>query len=157
MKNYFLLFSLLAFLKHAHARDIRSCDRNYSARIAARSEILIEHAGRKMGVAKINHGIAGGIFDLTGELLVVYGIPDKVDLRSPQAEYLSIYLMKPRPHVIMRRTYGGVYDVAIGDDPNLILVSSRFGFDIVNIKTMKIKSFDPMLEPPFSRQQCENN
>lgn len=60
--------------------------------------------------------------------------------------------------MIAKRMYGGrVYDVAFGTDSNQILVSSRFGFDIFNIKTMKIKSFGPMSEPPLSRQQCENN
>lgn len=50
-----------------------------------------------------------------------------------------------------------MYDVAVGTDSNLIFVSSRFGFDIVNIKTMKIKSFDPLSEPQFSKQQCKND
>jgi hypothetical protein len=158
MKKYILLSLLLIFLSGARAQAVSSCDGRYSAKIVGRSEMLIEHAERKIGLVKIDHGIAGGVFDSAGELLVVYGIPNKIDLRSPQAEYLSIYRTRPMPHLLMKRTYGGgVYSVAIGTDPNLIFVSSRFGFDIFNIKTMEIKSFDPASEPPFSRQQCENN
>jgi len=57
----------------------------------------------------------------------------------------------------MERTYGGgIYDVAIGLDQNSVFISSRFGFDVVDIKNMKIKSSDPISEPQFSRQQCKN-
>jgi hypothetical protein len=158
VKKYFLLFLLLTCLADAREQVVTSCDGKYSTKIIGRSEMLVEHAGRKLGAVKVDHGIAGGVFDSTGELLVVYGVPNKVDIRSPQAEYLSIYRLKPVPHMIMKRTYGGgVYEVAFGADSNLIFVSSRFGFDILDVKTMKIKSFDPMSEPPFSRQQCENN
>lgn len=107
MKKYFLLFLLIVFLADARAQLVNSCDGHYSAKIVARNEMVIEHAGRKIGAGKIDHSIAGGVFDSAGELLVVYGLPNKVDLRSPQDEYLSIYLMKPRLHKIMKRTYGG--------------------------------------------------
>jgi hypothetical protein len=81
-----------------------------------------------------------------------------VDLRSHQAEYLSIYDIRPTPRLLIKRTYGGgVYDVAVETNSDLIFVSSRFGFYIFNAKTMKIKSFDPMSEPPFSRRQCKIN
>jgi hypothetical protein len=155
VKKYFLLVLLMIFVAGARAQVVNSCDGSYSVKVVARNVMVIEHAGKKIGSSKIDHGISGGVFDSADELLVVYGLPNKVDLRSPQAEYLSIYIMKPKLHMIMKRTYGGgVYDVAIGTDPDLVFVSSRFGFDIVNVKTMKIKSFDPMSEPQFSKQQC---
>ncbi|WP_321948994.1 hypothetical protein [Paraburkholderia sp. J10-1] len=158
MKKYLILSLLMAFLVNAHAQIVKSCDGNYSAKIVSKNEIVIEHAGREVGSSKINHSIAGGVFDSRSELLVVYGLPNKVDLQSPQAEYLSIYLMRPVLHKIMKRKYGGgVYDAAIGINPDLILVSSRFGFDIVNIKTMETKSFDPSSEPQFPRQRCKND
>ncbi|WNC89831.1 PAAR domain-containing protein [Paraburkholderia sp. FT54] len=144
-------------LASAHAQVVNSCDGAYSAKVIGRGEIFVGRAGKNIGVAKINHDVAGGVFDLAGRLLVVYGVPNRVDLRSPQAEFLSIYTLKPKLRLIMRRTYGGgIYDAAIGFNQNLIFVSNRFGFDIVDIKTMEIKSFDPLSEPPFSRQQCEN-
>jgi hypothetical protein len=158
VKKYFLLLLLVVFWVDARAQVVNSCDGNYSAKIVAHGEMLIEHAGRDVGSTKIDHSIAGGVFDSAGELLVVYGLPSKVDLRSPQSEYLSIYLMKPKLHKIMKRTYGGgIYEIAVGMDPSLIFVSSRFGFDIVNIETMKTKSSDPILEPLFSKQQCKND
>lgn len=100
----------------------------------------------------------GGVFDSKGAVLVVYGLPNRVDLRSPQAEYLTVYITRPRVHEIMKRTYGGgVYEVAIGVDPDFVFVSSRFGFEIINLKTMKIKSFEPLSQPQFSKQQCKSS
>jgi hypothetical protein len=97
------------------------------------------------------------VFASNGERLVVYGMPDKVDLRSPQAVFLSIYTLNPRPRMIMEKTYGGgIYEAAFGSESNLIFISSRFGFDIIDTKKMNIKSFDPVSEPQFSRQQCQN-
>lgn len=158
MKRYFLLFLLVIFLSDARAQVINSCDGGYSAMVVGRGSILVEHAGKKIGSIRAEHGIAGGAFDSDGALLVVYGLPNKVDPRSPQAEYLTVYLTRPRLHEILKRTYGGgVYEVAIGTDPDLLFVSSRFGFEIVNIKTKKIKSFDPLSEPKFSRQQCKSS
>jgi hypothetical protein len=158
MKKYSLLSLLLIFLSDARAQAVRSCDESYSAKIVENSEIFVEHAESRIGLAKINHGISGGVFDSSGKLLIVYGTPNNVDLRSPQAEYLSIYEIRPTLRPLIKRTYGGgIYDVAIGTNSDLIFLSSRFGFDILNIKTMKINSFDPMSEPPFSRQQCERN
>ncbi|SAL15792.1 hypothetical protein AWB66_00614 [Caballeronia telluris] len=59
--------------------------------------------------------------------------------------------------MIMEKTYGGgIYEAAFGSESNLIFISSRFGFDIIDTKKMNIKSFDPVSEPQFSRQQCQN-
>ncbi|WP_157025650.1 hypothetical protein [Paraburkholderia heleia] len=157
MKKYFLLFLLGIFLSNARAQVVRSCDGRYSARATGRAEMLVEMDGKKLGVVKIDHGIDAGVFSLDGRSLVVYGVPNKIDFRGPQSEFLSIYLLRPKLNMIMERTYGGgIYDVAISSDQNSAFISSRFGFDIVDIKKLKIKSFDPISEPHFSRQQCKN-
>lgn len=157
MTKYIPLFLLVLLLSDARAQVVRSCDGRYSAQAAGRAEILVKRDGKKIGAAKIDHSIDAGVFSLDGRGLVVYGMPNKIDLRSPQAEFLSIYILNPKLHVIMKRTYGGrIYDAAIGFDQNSILVSSRFGYDVIDIKNMKIESFDPVSEPQFSRQKCKN-
>ncbi|MDS0794254.1 hypothetical protein NUV26_19000 [Burkholderia pseudomultivorans] len=119
--------------------------------------MLVERNGKKIGLIEIDHGIDAGVFSADGKSLVVYGLPKKIDLRSPQAEFLSIYRLRPRLHRIMKMTYGGaIYDVAIGSDQNLVFISNRFGFDVVNIKSRETKSFDPISEPEFSRQRCKD-
>lgn len=157
MKKYVLFFLLAILLSDARAHVVRSCDGKYSAEATGRAEMLVEQGGKKLGIVKIDHDIDAGVFSLDGKSLVVYGMPNKIDLRSPQAEFLSIYLLKPKLHMIMERTYGGgIYDVAIGSDQNSVFISSRFGFDVVDIKNMKIKSSNPISEPQFSRQQCKD-
>ncbi|MGY4728480.1 hypothetical protein [Burkholderia pyrrocinia] len=157
MKKHILFFLLTIFLSVARAQVVRSCDGRYSAEAAGRTEMLIKRDGKKMGMVKIDHDIDAGVFSLDERSLVVYGMPSKIDLRSPQAEFLSIYLLRPKLRMIMKRTYGGgVYDVAIGSDQKSIFVSSRFGFDVIDIRDMKIKSYDPISEPSFPRQQCRN-
>ncbi|WP_124605697.1 hypothetical protein [Burkholderia sp. Bp9142] len=150
----FILFALL--LSDACAKVVRSCDGRYSAQILGPSELVVKRGGRKVGIVKIDHHIEGGAFSLDGRSLIVYGMPNKVDLRGPQATFISIYILKPTLRAIMKRTYGGgIYDVAIGSDQKSIFVSSRFGFDVIDIRNMKISSFDPISEPQFSRQKCK--
>ncbi|UVE69135.1 hypothetical protein L2Y90_20500 [Burkholderia pyrrocinia] len=157
MKKQVLFFLLTILLSVARAQVVRSCDGRYSAEVADRAEMIIKRDGRKIGVVKIDHNIDSGVFSLDERSFVVYGMPSKIDHRSPQAEFISIYLLKPKLRMIMKRTYGGgVYDVAIGSDQKSIFVSSRFGFDVIDIRDMKIKSYDPISEPKFSRQQCKN-
>ncbi|WP_141685011.1 MULTISPECIES: hypothetical protein [Burkholderia cepacia complex] len=157
MKKHILFFLLTILLSVARAQVVRSCDGRYSAEAADRAEMLIKRNGKKVGIVEINHDIDAGVFSLDERIFVVYGMPRKIDHRSPQAEFLSIYLLKPKLRMIMKRTYGGgVYDVAIGSDQKSIFVSSRFGFDVMDIMNMKIKSYDPVSEPKFSRQQCKN-
>ncbi|WP_124585375.1 hypothetical protein [Burkholderia contaminans] len=107
-------------------------------------------------MVKINHHIDGGVFSLDGRSLVVYGMPNKIDLRDPQAQFVTVYDLNPNLRMIFRRTYGGgVYEVAIGSGKKTIFVSSRFGFSVVDIRNIKIKSYDPISEPRFSRQKCK--
>ncbi|MCU9956992.1 hypothetical protein OEJ37_26890 [Burkholderia sp. BKH01] len=157
MRKYISFILLVIFLSDARAQVVRSCDGRYSAQATGRAEMLVRRDGKKIGVTKIDHGIDAGAFSLDGKSLIVYGMPIKIDLRSPQAEFISIYSLRPKLRMIMKRTYGGgIYDAAIGSDQKSIFVSSRFGFDVVDIKDMKIESFDPVSEPRFSRQKCKN-
>lgn len=118
--------------------------------------LTLERAGKKRGSVKIDHDSVGGVFDSTSELLIVYGLAAKLDQRSPQSEILSIFVTKGKPRRLLRKTYGGgIYEVKVGYDPRFIFVASRFGFDIIDTRTMKIKSFDPLSEPDFQRQHCK--
>ncbi|WP_155755001.1 hypothetical protein [Burkholderia pseudomultivorans] len=157
MKTYLIFFLSSFLLADVRAQTVRSCDGMYSAKGAGRTGMLVERNGEKIGMVEIDHGIDAGVFSVDGKSLVVYGLSKKIDLRSPQAEFLSIYRLRPRLHRIMKMTYGGaIYDVAIGSDQNLVFISNRFGFDVVNIKSRETKSFDPISEPEFSRQRCKD-
>ncbi|MBN3833855.1 hypothetical protein [Burkholderia sp. Ac-20344] len=102
-----------------------------------------------IGAVKINHHINGGVFSLDGRSLVVYGIPNKIDLRDPRAQFASVYDLNPSLRMIFRGAYGGgIYEVAIGSGKK-IFVSSRFEFGFVDIGNIKIKSYDPISEPRF--------
>jgi hypothetical protein len=151
-----LIFPLIIFMSDARSTMVVSCDGRYSAQIFGRSDLLVKRDGRRIGVAKVNHHINGGVFSLDGRSLVIYGMPDKIDLRSPQAQFVSVYDLNPRLRMIVRKMYGGgVYEVEIGYGNKEIFVSSRFGFDVMDIKNMKIKSYDLFSEPQFSRQKCK--
>lgn len=145
---------------NAKAGIVKSCDGQTTARVvASRPEFMaVDREREKLGTVKIDHDIVGGVFDSTDKLLIVYGLPNKVDLKNPQAQYLSIYIATPHPRFVMKRTYGGgIYEVAIGVDPNLILVVGRFGFEVINVKTKKVEIFDPLSEPKFLSQRCKSD
>jgi hypothetical protein len=144
----------------ARADVVKSCDGQLTAEIGGshRGTILIKHGAEKLGVVKIDHDIVGGLFDLKNNLLVVHGMPNKINQKSPQAEFLSIYRLKPRPRMVMERTYGGgIYEIAVSADDSSIFVASRYGFDIINLRSGKIESSDPLSEPKFLKQQCESH
>ncbi|WP_155634168.1 hypothetical protein [Burkholderia territorii] len=157
MKKYIIFSLLMIFLSDASAKIIRSCDGRYSAQAIGRAEMIIKRDGKSAGRVKINHDVYAGDFSLDGRSFVVYGMPNKIDFNGPQAEFVSVYILRPKLHVILRRTYGGgIYDVAIGSDQKTILVSSRFGFDVIDIDSGGVKSYDPISRPKFSRQKCKN-
>jgi hypothetical protein len=139
---------------------VKSCDGQVTAQIAAShpGTMLIKRGGKRLSEIKIDHDIIGGVFDSRNYLLVVYGMPNKINLRSPQAEFLSIYLLKPKTHIVMERTYGGgIYEVAVSVGANSIFVSSKYGLDIIDLESGEIKSSDPLSEPKFSKRQCEDS
>ncbi|MCA8036884.1 hypothetical protein LGM46_28340 [Burkholderia arboris] len=157
MKKFILILLLTILLSNARAQVVTSCDGRYSAQATGQAEMLVKRDGKEIGVVKIDHSIDGGVFSLDEKSFVVYGLPNKIDLRSPQATFLSIYILKPKLGMILKRTYGGgIYDIAIGSDRRSMLISSRFGFDVIDIKDMKIKSSDPGSEPQFSMQKCKD-
>lgn len=84
MRKCFVLLFPLTCLVDVHAQIVSFCDKKYSAKIIGYGEMLVENTGKKLGTIKVDHDIAGGRFDTAGKLLVAYGIPYKVDVRSPR-------------------------------------------------------------------------
>lgn len=158
MRYFISIFVALILTANSRAETVMSCDRRYTAFIDMphRWSLAIKRTGAERRITNIDHDIIGGSFDLKNKLLAVHGIPNKIDVVNAQTEYLSIYTIKPKPQLIIKRTYGGgIYEISFDTDGNFLFVADRFGFDIINIKTRKVKNLDPASEPPFSRQRCE--
>ncbi|WP_143037262.1 hypothetical protein [Paraburkholderia tuberum] len=158
MKKYLFLFFLMIFLGNACAAVVSSCDGNYLAMDDVRGQVTIKHDGRNIGLAKIDHAIRGGVFSLDGSMLVVFGLPTKIDANYPQVTHLSIFSVKPKMQLIEREVYGGgVYDAAFSVDKNFIVVENQFGVDVINLRKKKAQSFDAAYIPQFKTQQCSKN
>ncbi|WP_155836893.1 hypothetical protein [Paraburkholderia mimosarum] len=155
MKKYLLLALMAMFIGDVRAAVVSSCDGDYSARNDGRGQMIVEHDGRNIGSAHIGHAIDGGVFSLDNSILVLFGLPKKIDSRYPQVIHLSVYLVKPKIHLIESEVYGGgVYDAAFSDDQNFIVVDNQFGVDVINLKERKAQSFDATYVPQFKTQQC---
>ncbi len=158
VKKYLFLFFLMIFLGNACAAVVSSCDGNYLAMDDVRGQVTIKHDGRNIGLAKIDHAIRGGVFSLDGSMLVVFGLPTKIDANYPQVTHLSIFSVKPKMQLIEREVYGGgVYDAAFSVDKNFIVVENQFGVDVINLRKKKAQSFDAAYIPQFKTQQCSKN
>ncbi|WP_143746448.1 hypothetical protein [Caballeronia catudaia] len=156
MRIFIFVCCFVFWLNSASADAIKSCSDDYSIAIGLHSNVIrVSKEGKVFAVAKSDHDIVGGVFSLDDSYLVVYGLPAKVDRRSPQAEILSIYSTHPRLHLIMKRTYGGgIYDIGFGVNQRSIFVNSRFGFEIIDFQRKKVRSFDLMSEPQFTKEFC---
>ncbi|MDR5794898.1 hypothetical protein QCE49_16105 [Caballeronia sp. LZ008] len=144
-------------MNNTHAAVIDSCDGQLSASIAEGNprELIINADGRRLGAARIDHDAVDGKFNAKKTLLVVFGLPIKTDLRNPQAQLLSIYALRPRLHLVLKRTFGGgIFDVAFARDGRSLYISSRFGYEIIDTETRQIETFDVESEPVLSREQC---
>lgn len=155
MRHCLVALIVCAGLAHAQAEVIVSCDRAVSARIEKSGVLVFERDGGTTAAAKIDHDIVGGAFSVDKAMLAVYGVPNKIDAKYPQAMRLSLYALERRARRVMRRMYGAaVYEVAFDLEPSRLVVNSRFGIDVIDVKTKKVESFDASsnLQPPV--QHC---
>ncbi|WP_157381419.1 hypothetical protein [Burkholderia ubonensis] len=157
MSRYIFVIAMLLWAGRAGAEiEVKSCDNMFSAK-SSRGSMVIEHAGKVVGTAKIDHDIDGGAFSLDDSLMIVYGVPKKISRRYPQRTILSVYRIFPHPAVIMSEVYGGgVYGASFSDSQKFVVVSSQFGIDVLDVIRKKSKSFDPTYTPDFSTQKCES-
>jgi patatin-like phospholipase/acyl hydrolase len=140
------------------AVTIKSCDTEISARIAAPGIMYLERSGRNIGKTSIDHNIDGGVFSSDGSLLIVFGIPNRVNREYPQVTHLSLYRLQPNPALLMREVYGGgVYDAEFSEGQRFVLVENQFGVDVLDFLKRKSKSFELMYSPPFLTQKCRRN
>ncbi|MDR5800877.1 hypothetical protein [Caballeronia sp. LZ001] len=155
MKKYLLLTLMAMFIGDVHATIVSSCDGGYSAKNHGRGRLIVEHGEKKIGSAHIDHAIDGGTFSLDDSILVLFGLPKKLDTHYPQVTHLSVYLVKPEIHLIESAVYGGgVYDATFSEEQKFIVVRNQFGVDVINLKEPKAQSFEATYVPPFKTQQC---
>lgn len=73
MKKYLLLTLMAMFIGDVHAAVVSSCDGDYSAKNDGGGQIIVEHGGKKIGSAHIDHAIDGGAFSLDDSVLALFG------------------------------------------------------------------------------------
>ncbi|WP_157655332.1 hypothetical protein [Burkholderia ubonensis] len=157
MSRYIFVIAILLWVGSAAAEiEVKSCDNMFSAK-SSHGSIVVERAGKVVGTAKIDHDIDGGVFSLDDSLMIVYGVPKKINRQYPQRTILSVYRIFPHPAVIMSEVYGGgVYGASFSDSQNFVIVDNQFGIDVLDVIHKKSKSFDPAYTPDFSTQKCES-
>lgn len=156
MTKCFLFLLLVIFGVGARAEVVTSCDGNYLAKINNRHEMVVERGGQRVGAMKIDHAIDGGVFSFDDSILIIFGLPNKIDVRSPQVTHLSVYSIRPRISLMEGEVYGGgVYDASFSSDQKFVVVNNQFGVDVLNIEKRKAQSFGATYVPEFKTQQCE--
>lgn len=86
--NLFIFSILISVNVEAHV--VSSCDGVYSASIGAGGGLVIQQAGRYLGVVKTDHSVDGGLFSLDDSILIAFGLPTEIDARSPKITRLSV-------------------------------------------------------------------
>lgn len=151
-----LLSLLVIFCGFARAEIVTSCDGRYVAKIGDRHEMVVSRRGQRVATMKVDHHIDGGVFSLDDSVLVVFGIPFRVDPRSPQVAHLSIYFIDKNIRLLGGGVYGGgVYDAAFSKDRKSIIVNSQFGVDVIDVERRRVHTFDAAHVPEFELQKCD--
>lgn len=156
----FLYAVVIFFVSKYSIADTRiiSCLDSYSAEKETTTSVVVSHGSRPIGVARIDHQLDGGAFNLDNSMLVTYGLPNDANVDYPQTTRLTIYALKNRPRAIFNDTYGsGVDAVAFSADEKYIIVSTRFGQSIINLVKRKSKSFDVTHEFDMQLQECKSD
>nr|WP_141661981.1 hypothetical protein [Burkholderia ambifaria] len=155
MRKYSSLILLLISLGDVSAEVVSSCDGRYLATDVVRGRMAIEKDGKNFGSAKVGHAIHGGVFSLDNSMLVVFGLPNKIDVSYPQVMHLSVFSLGSKIEIIESQVYGGaVYDAAFSVDKKYIVVSNQFGVDVIDVVEKRSSSFDIAYLPKFDVQQC---
>ncbi|MGZ2747637.1 hypothetical protein [Burkholderia stagnalis] len=151
-----LLSLLIICCGFARAEIVTSCDGGYVAKIGDRHEMVVSRRGQRVATMKVDHHIDGGVFSLDDSVLVVFGLPFRVDPRFPQVAHLSIYFIGKNIRLIEKEVYGGgVYDAAFSKDRKSIVVNSQFGVDVIDVERRQVHTFDAAHIPKFELQKCE--
>ncbi|WP_124835854.1 hypothetical protein [Burkholderia sp. Bp9031] len=88
-------------------------------------------------------------------MLVVFGLPNKIDVSYPQVMHISVFSLGSKIEIIESQVYGGaVYDAAFSVDKKYIVVSNQFGVDVIDVVEKRSSSFDIAYLPKFDVQQC---
>jgi hypothetical protein len=71
-------------------------------------------------------------------MFVVYGLPKNINLNNPQLMTVSIFKNLDQPRIVKKINLGGgIYAASFSKDHRLIVINTRFGDMIVNIKSEK--------------------
>ncbi|WP_155627894.1 hypothetical protein [Burkholderia vietnamiensis] len=155
MKRYiFLVVAILAAANAAAEVVVKSCDALFSAK-NSRGSLIIERAGKVVGISKIDHEIDGGAFSDDDSLLIVYGLPKNISRRGPQRTLLSVFRVR-RASRFIKEEYGSrVYNVSFGIDRRMVVVDSGFGVDVIDLVKRTSTFYDQGYMPNFAIKKCE--
>ena len=158
LKKYIvaLLLSVVSLSSMAES-SITSCDGSYIANFGKNGIVKLRRNGVKTNNFIVDHDISGGGFSPGSLFLALYRLPKNIDEKSPQANIISVYSVDPLV-LLVKKNYGsGVYGAEFSVDNKFVVVTSRFGVDVIDLKKMESHFFDPAYTPDFALQQCGSN
>lgn len=154
MRYIFLIAAILFSARATAGAVVESCDSLFSAK-NSRGSLIIERAGKVVGVSKIDHEIDGGAFSDDDSLLIIYGLPKNISRRGPQRTLLSVFRVR-RASRFIKEEYGGrVYSVSFGIDRRMVVVDSGFGVDVIDLVKRTSTFYDQGYTPNFAIRKCE--
>jgi hypothetical protein len=158
MRSLIFLFVLVFFSNASYGAhpEIFSCNRQYSLKSGNPGELILER-GKSRGIKiKLNHEIYGGAIDTATSMFVVYGSPYDLNNSNPQLMVVSIYRNLSKPKLFMRRKLGGgIYSANFSDDHKSIVVNTRFGDFVANIKNRKTELLSPSEPAAIKIAECK--
>jgi hypothetical protein len=87
----------------------------------------------------LGHDLNGGVIDPVTSTFVVYGLPRHTKLENPQLMTVSIFKNFNQPKIFKKINLGGgIYATFFSKDHKFIVINTRFGHVIVDIKNKKM-------------------
>jgi hypothetical protein len=158
MLSLVFLLSLVFFSNSSYAAhpEIISCDRQFSLKSGSPGELIVERGKSRRIKIRLNHEIYGGAIDTATSMFVVYGSPYDLNNDNPQLMMVSIYKSLSKPKLFMRRKLGGgIYSANFSGDHKFIIVNTRFGDFVANIKNRKTELLAPSEPAAIKLAHCK--
>ena len=118
--------------------SISSCDNRFIISYQDDYKIMFK-SKQKLSKMYLGHDLNGGAIDPVTSMFVVYGLPRNVSLDNPQLMTVSIYKSLSQPRIVKKINLGGgIYAEFFSKDHRFIVINTRFGDMIVDIRTKKM-------------------
>jgi hypothetical protein len=136
--------------------SISSCDHLFTISNVNNYNIRLK-SSKKVYEVYLGHDLNGGSIDPVASMFVVYGLPKNINLDNPQLMTVSVYTNLTRPIIVERiNLAGGIYAASFSKDHRFIIINTRFGDVIFDIKRKKTTALSLAAPTKIELTECKN-